>query len=87
MYVLSENILNLGNTTISNVECYDAVKNEWFPVSSMNLNRSALSACVLSGLPNAKEYSYTDKNYHYMNAGMSEAIPPTTDNDNTPETT
>jgi kelch-like protein 10 len=50
--------LILGSTTIASVECYDADSNEWYDASPMILNRSAVSACVLAGLPNAKEYSY-----------------------------
>jgi kelch-like protein 10 len=51
-------ILFLGATTIPYVECYDSKVNEWFDASHMNLNRSALSACVVPNLPNAREYSY-----------------------------
>jgi kelch-like protein 10 len=47
-----------GSTTIAEAEYYDVRSDEWYEVSSMNLKRSALSACVLRGLPNAKEYSY-----------------------------
>ncbi|XP_015174125.1 PREDICTED: kelch-like protein 10 [Polistes dominula] len=50
-----------GTTTIAYVECYDADSNEWYDASPMNLNRSALSACVISGLSNAREYSYLSK--------------------------
>ncbi|XP_060518046.1 kelch-like protein 10 [Cylas formicarius] len=46
-----------GSTTINSVEYYDTVADEWDNAVSMNLNRSALSACVLSGLPNSKDYS------------------------------
>lgn len=50
-----------GSTTIAYAECYDADSNEWYDASPMNLNRSALSACVISGLANAREYSYHGK--------------------------
>ncbi|KAI4486744.1 hypothetical protein M0804_006114 [Polistes exclamans] len=50
-----------GTTTIAYVECYDADNNEWYDASPMNLNRSALSACVISGLSNARDYSYLSK--------------------------
>ena len=30
----------------------------------MNLNRSALSAAVVSGLPNAKDYAYAKRSAH-----------------------
>jgi kelch-like protein 10 len=50
-----------GLTTIAEGEYYDVHSNEWYEASSMNLCRSALSACVLAGLPNAKEYSYISR--------------------------
>lgn len=50
-----------GTTTIPYVECYDDTTNEWFDTTPMNLNRSALSACVLEGLPNARDYSYLSR--------------------------
>ncbi|XP_076685259.1 kelch-like protein 10 [Andrena cerasifolii] len=50
-----------GSTTIAYAECYDADSNEWYDASPMNLNRSALRACVISGLANAREYSYHSK--------------------------
>ncbi|OAD52540.1 Kelch-like protein 10 [Eufriesea mexicana] len=50
-----------GSTTIAYAECYDPDSNEWYDASPMNLNRSALSACVIAGLANAREYSYHGK--------------------------
>ncbi|XP_076229001.1 uncharacterized protein LOC116426173 isoform X1 [Nomia melanderi] len=50
-----------GSTTIAYAECYDADSNEWYDASPMNLNRSALSACVIAGLANARDYSYQSK--------------------------
>ncbi|CAK9802012.1 Kelch-like protein 10 [Anthophora quadrimaculata] len=50
-----------GTTTIAYAECYDADSNEWYDASPMNLNRSALSACVVTGLANAREYSHHSK--------------------------
>ncbi|XP_060819012.1 kelch-like protein 10 [Bombus pascuorum] len=50
-----------GSTTIAYAECYDGDSNEWYDASPMNLNRSALSACVIAGLDNAREYSYHGK--------------------------
>lgn len=39
----------------------------------MNLNRSALSACIISGLPNAKEYSVIGRTQQVgQGAGMHE---------------
>ncbi|CAH0729985.1 unnamed protein product, partial [Brenthis ino] len=50
-----------GNTTIPHVECYDGDTLEWYDAAPMNLTRSALSACVLAGLPNARSFSYLAK--------------------------
>ncbi|CAG7834922.1 unnamed protein product [Allacma fusca] len=44
-----------GTTTIPYVECYDGDNNEWFDAAHMNLNRSALNACVMRGLINGQE--------------------------------
>ncbi|KAM9343930.1 kelch-like protein 10 [Pholidichthys leucotaenia] len=46
-----------GNTTIFDVEFYDAVTNEWFNARQMNIFRSAVSCCVVSGLKNLEEYT------------------------------
>jgi kelch-like protein 10 len=48
-----------GSTVIADAEYFDEDTDEWYEASIMNVQRSALSACVLSGLPNAREYSYT----------------------------
>ncbi|XP_022920023.1 kelch-like protein 10 isoform X2 [Onthophagus taurus] len=58
-----------GSTTINFVECYDPENNEWFDAAPMNLNRSALSACVISGLPNAKEYSLVGRSQRELGQG------------------
>ncbi|XP_046968333.1 kelch-like protein 10 [Vanessa cardui] len=50
-----------GSTTIPHVECYDGDTLEWYDAAPMNLTRSALSACVLAGLPNARSFSYLAK--------------------------
>lgn len=50
-----------GFGPIAYVECYDPDSNEWYDASPMNLNRSALGACVIAGLENAKEYSSVSK--------------------------
>ena len=47
-----------GSTTIPYVECYDERVDEWYDITGMNVNRSALSACVVRGLSNAKEYTF-----------------------------
>ncbi|XP_008198985.2 kelch-like protein 10 isoform X1 [Tribolium castaneum] len=46
-----------GSSTINFVEYYDPEADDWYDASPMNLNRSALSACVISGLPNTEDYS------------------------------
>ncbi|CAH1119729.1 unnamed protein product [Phaedon cochleariae] len=51
-----------GSTTINYVEYYDTDSNEWYDAASMNVSRSALSACVVHGLPNAKDYSFLRRN-------------------------
>ncbi|KAK9739181.1 Kelch motif [Popillia japonica] len=58
-----------GSTTINFVECYDPENNEWYDAAPMNLNRSALSACVISGLPNAKEYSLVGRSQKELGQG------------------
>lgn len=58
-----------GSTTINYVECYDADANEWFDAAPMNLNRSALSACVIRGLSNAREYSYVGRSQKEVGQG------------------
>lgn len=45
-----------GVTTIYHVECYDEKTNEWYEATDMNIYRSALSACVINGLPNVQDY-------------------------------
>jgi kelch-like protein 10 len=45
-----------GATTIYHVECYDDKTTEWFEATDMNIYRSALSACVVTDLPNIADY-------------------------------
>lgn len=54
-------VIVTGSSTIAYVECYDTDYNEWYDAFPMNLSRSALSACVIAGLANAREYSYLGK--------------------------
>ncbi|KAK3529622.1 hypothetical protein QTP70_032041 [Hemibagrus guttatus] len=42
--------------TTSRCEYYDEYKDEWFDVKNMNISRSAVSCCVVSGLPNVTDY-------------------------------
>lgn len=58
-----------GSTTVSFVEYYDTEANQWYETSPMNLNRSALSACIISGLPNAKDYSMVGRTQHEVGQG------------------
>ncbi|XP_060761234.1 kelch-like protein 10 [Neoarius graeffei] len=46
-----------GCASISEVECYDKKTDAWCAVKDMKVLRSALSCCVLSGLPNMAEYT------------------------------
>ncbi|XP_033221117.1 kelch-like protein 10 isoform X2 [Belonocnema kinseyi] len=68
-----------GSTTIAYVECYDADSNEWYDASPMNLNRSALSACVVTRLDNAREYSYLSK---ALDLGQGQVSPQNQDKPN-----
>uniref|UniRef100_A0A3Q4HFU4 Kelch like family member 10 n=1 Tax=Neolamprologus brichardi TaxID=32507 RepID=A0A3Q4HFU4_NEOBR len=47
-----------GFTTTLNVEYYDALTNEWYEACDMEIFRSALSCCVVSGLSNLTEYTF-----------------------------
>lgn len=49
-----------GVTTIFNVECYDSKADEWYDAHDLSLYRSALSACVVRGLPNVLEFIHSD---------------------------
>ncbi|KAK0055278.1 kelch-like protein 10 [Biomphalaria pfeifferi] len=49
-----------GVTTIFNVECYDSKADEWYDAHDLSLYRSALSACVVRGLPNVLEYIHSE---------------------------
>lgn len=46
-----------GFTTTNKAECYNESTNQWFKVCDMGIFRSALSCCVVSGLPNMAEYT------------------------------
>lgn len=50
-----------GVTTIFNVECFDASTDEWYDATDMNLNRSALSACVVKELPSVQDYIHKER--------------------------
>lgn len=46
-----------GFTTTFNVECYDEKTEEWYDAHNMGIFRSALSCCVVHGLPNVAQYA------------------------------
>lgn len=46
-----------GSTTTSKAEYYDADTREWLGAHDMGIFRSALSCCVISGVPNIAEYT------------------------------
>jgi kelch-like protein 10 len=50
-----------GSPNLYSVECYEEKSNEWFEGSNMNLYRSAVSACVIMGLPNVRDYVHRDR--------------------------
>ncbi|XP_031695662.1 kelch-like protein 10 [Anarrhichthys ocellatus] len=47
-----------GRSFYSKVEYYDATNDEWTEARHMDICRSAVSCCVLSGLPNMDEYVF-----------------------------
>ncbi|XP_046575253.1 LOW QUALITY PROTEIN: kelch-like protein 10 [Haliotis rubra] len=63
--VIDDMIFSIGGfngvTTIFNVECYDASTDEWYDATDMNLYRSALSACVVKGLPNVQDFIHKER--------------------------
>nr|QTM97704.1 KLHL10 [Sinohyriopsis cumingii] len=68
-----------GVTTIFNVECYDGTTDEWYDATDMNLYRSALSACVVTGLPNVQDYIHKDRDKQEDNKkkrSSNAAVPP-----------
>ncbi|XP_059169558.1 kelch-like protein 10 isoform X2 [Physella acuta] len=66
-----------GVTTIFNVECYDSNADEWYDATDMSLYRSALSACVVKGLPNVQDYIY--QNRLFRNPDTSTNVDPSPD--------
>ncbi|XP_075961087.1 kelch-like protein 10 [Anarhichas minor] len=47
-----------GRAPCSNVEYYEATTEEWTEACPLDISRSAVSCCVLSGLPNMAEYVF-----------------------------
>ncbi|XP_036408745.1 kelch-like protein 10 [Megalops cyprinoides] len=58
--VLDDRLFVLGGfngfTTTFYAECFDEKTNEWCSIQDMGIFRSALSCCVVPGLPNVSEY-------------------------------
>ncbi|OWF53185.1 Kelch-like protein 10 [Mizuhopecten yessoensis] len=46
-----------GSVTSTHVECFDPKTNKWFLKCPLKIGRSALSACVVSDMTNAKEFT------------------------------
>ena len=40
------------------MECFDGTTEEWYDATDMNINRSALKACVVRGLEDVTAYTY-----------------------------
>lgn len=47
-----------GSITISQAEAYHVTEGKWSHVTDLNMNRSALKACVLDGLPNSYRFTF-----------------------------
>ncbi|KAL1417609.1 hypothetical protein MTO96_006110 [Rhipicephalus appendiculatus] len=45
-----------GESTTNLAECYDPATDQWYEATDMNESRSALAACVISNLPNIRDY-------------------------------
>ncbi|CAK6949361.1 kelch-like protein 10 [Scomber scombrus] len=69
--VVDDRIIAIGGfngfTTTYNVEYYDATTDEWFEACDMEIFRSALSCCVVSGLPNMAEYVINRDDLPFLN--------------------
>lgn len=50
-----------GMVTIAHTECYDAEQNTWLEASDMNIQRSALTTCVVHGLANVRDYTHKQR--------------------------
>lgn len=46
-----------GSATTNRVEYYDADTRVWLQAHEMGILRSALSCCIVSGVPNIEEYT------------------------------
>ncbi|XP_072524061.1 kelch-like protein 10 [Salminus brasiliensis] len=61
-----------GLTTISSSEYYEETSDEWFDIQDMHVYRSALSCCVVSGLPNVTEYTFHQPALQLQNKNLTE---------------
>ena len=50
-----------GTSPIERVECYLPHRDEWLEATSMNHARSAISAVVVSSLPNVQDFTYKER--------------------------
>lgn len=50
-----------GVVTISHTECYQPENDEWLEATDMSIIRSALTATIVSGLPNIRDYLHKDR--------------------------
>ncbi|XP_021934201.1 kelch-like protein 10 [Zootermopsis nevadensis] len=62
LQVIDDAIFAIGGfsseTSSCQVERFDDRRNKWYEVADMNTYRTAMSACVVKGLPNAGDYIY-----------------------------
>jgi kelch-like protein 10 len=81
--VIDDKIFAIGGfnrTSIKHeVEYYDEKSNGWFGASNMNAYRTALSACVIMGLPNVRDYIHKDRDRSRKKHQMALAIGTETD--------
>lgn len=63
--IIDDMILAIGGfngvVTISHCECYVPEKNEWLEATDMSIIRSALTANVVQGLPNLRDYIHKER--------------------------
>lgn len=63
--IIDDMILAIGGfngvVTISHCECYVPETNEWLEATDMSIIRSALTANVVQGLPNIREYIHKER--------------------------
>ncbi|KAM7373285.1 hypothetical protein PAMP_008150 [Pampus punctatissimus] len=76
--VVDDRILAVGGfngfTTTYNVEYYDATTDEWSQACDMEIFRSALSCCVVSGFPNMADYIINRDDLPFFNLEDDEVV-------------